>query len=181
MRNSAPALVVELSPDRPLRLAALLLPAAALAAIGAWAWVQFSADHDGADHITAIALTCGALVIVTLLAARRAHAVACHPGLLQARANLPAWQATHLNWDGVGWALTRSDGAGREACLISVQIDANGWLLLHLRGQRGQPDGRREHWTCWLALAQHKLSADWHTLRCALYSKSLPPDRINDR
>jgi hypothetical protein len=170
MRNSAPSVIIELAPDRLYGALALLLPAFALVALAVWAWVQLSPDHAGSEHVVAIASTSALLACMTLLAARRLHALARHPGLLRAKSTVPSWQATHLNWDGQAWSLMRSDDGSRQACQVAVRLDAGSWLLLQLRALPGQPNAAPVPWTCWLALAQHRLPTDWHALRCALYS-----------
>jgi hypothetical protein len=178
MRNSAPAVVVELAPDRLHVVLALLLPAGALMALAAWVWVQLDPQHSGADHVGAIVMTSAVLAAMTLLAARQLLAQARQPGRIRAAWGAPVWQASHLNWDGLTWALVCNTDGSRQTCRVSVRLDAGAWLLLQLRALPNQPTDR---WTCWIALAQHQLPAHWHALRCALYSSSPPPDRLNDR
>jgi hypothetical protein len=181
MRNSAPAVIVELAPNRLHVVLALLLPSGALVALATWVWVQLSPQHGGMEQVGALASTAAALAAMTLLAARNLLAQARQPGRLRAARGAPIWQASHLHWDGLAWALTRNTDGSRQPCSVAVRLDAGTWLLLQLRALPVQAGDRPEHWTCWLALSQHQLPADWHALRCALYSSRPPPDRINDR
>ncbi|MBK6850138.1 MAG: hypothetical protein IPG93_00655 [Burkholderiales bacterium] len=178
MRNSAPALTVELGPNRLFALAAWLLPGVAIAALAAWLWVHV--DHDGSGRLGIVSLSASALGVITLLAARHTLSIGRRPGRIDTESP-HCWQATPLNCDRQTWGLVRQPDASRLACQVAVRLDTGGWLLLHLRALPVLQGDTSQAWTCWLALAQHQLPCDWHSLRCALYSTRPPSPPLNDR
>ncbi len=180
MRNSAPPLTIELRPDRLFVLAAWFLPAMAVAALAAWAWGHVDPGNDGSGRLGIVIPGAAALAVLTLLASRHALSIARHPGRIGTRSTA-CWQASHLNWNGQTWGLVRQPDASRLDCLVTVRLDAGSWLLLELRGLPDLQSVTPQVWTCWLALAQHQLPCDWHSLRCALYSARPPPPPLNDR
>lgn len=70
----------------------------------------------------------------------------------------PVWQ---LRWDGHGWWLA-APGADARPGELRLCLDLGAWLLLRFAA----PGGPR----VWLPLQRAGLEADWHALRCALYS-----------
>ncbi|QDL38879.1 hypothetical protein [Rhodoferax sediminis] len=93
-------------------------------------------------------------------------AVACV--LAGAGVALAGWLASplgELQWDGVGWCwLARGAGGEQVAGLLTVHLDLQRCLLIHLRGAGC---GRR-----WLWLEQRREPARWDDLRRAVYSRA---------
>jgi len=127
---------------------------------------QVSLRRFGAWRIAVIALTvAGAAAMAGWLVGRDPPAPA---GLLMlvSAAALPLfgcavslWRvpAHSLRWDGQVWQLDTAPGE------VSVTIDLGPWMLL-----RFSPEGqRRGHW---LPVQRRGLEAQWHALRCAVYS-----------
>lgn len=91
------------------------------------------------------------------------------------------WQ---LAWDGRDWWLaiavvgaTTALGSGRRG-EISVALDLGGALLLRFSSAESRQGGGPAKWwhrPVWLPLHRDGLPVHWHSLRCALYSPSLPP------
>lgn len=69
-----------------------------------------------------------------------------------------------LDWDGRGWRLNVG-GPGRDGCRVDlgVAIDLGGWMLLE--SVEAGTGVRR-----WLAVSRGQDRAEWHLLRCAVYS-----------
>jgi hypothetical protein len=87
----------------------------------------------------------------------------------------PRW---HLRWDGQAWWLA-APGAEPRAGELRLSLDLGAWLLLQFRAAPGGPRlGRR----VWLPLQRRGSPADWHALRCALYSPrpAADPPRATD-
>ena len=105
-----------------------------------------------------------------VLIASLAVAGALWVALASASARVPP--AT-LRWDGQHWHLGRamsSDGAAL-AGELGVAIDLGPWMLLRFRPLA---PGRRRTPT-WLPVQRRGLEAQWHALRCAVYSPRPPP------
>ena len=68
-----------------------------------------------------------------------------------------------LDWDARRWALHSPAGAAQEGEL-AVAIDLGPWLLLRFRP--AAPPRRAR----WIALQRAAHAAQWHALRCAVYS-----------
>lgn len=77
-----------------------------------------------------------------------------------------------LRWDGRLWHLAQDAPAAPSAHSGSLApvFDGGGWLLLRLRHVGGA--GLR---STWLALSRADMPADWHALRCAVYSPRPAP------
>ena len=80
------------------------------------------------------------------------------------------WRAAPLSlrWDTQRWHLGPADTAGHEpwAGELNVMIDLGPWMLLRFR-----PDpSSAERGARWLPVQRRGLEAQWHTLRCAVYS-----------
>ena len=70
-----------------------------------------------------------------------------------------------LVWDGSRWQLGEPPPA--VACDCTVALDFGAWMLLRCRSNR----------TFWLPLERGDLGADWHPLRCTVYSPRPAPVR----
>jgi len=128
---------------------------------------QVSLRRFGAWRIAVIVLVvAGAAATAGWLAGRDPPA---STGLLMlvAAAALPVfgcaaslWRvpAKNLRWDGQAWQLDASPGE------LSVAIDLGAWMLL-----RFSPEGQRRS-SHWLPIQRLGLEAQWHALRCAVYS-----------
>ena len=73
-----------------------------------------------------------------------------------------------LRWDTQRWHLGPADTAGQEpwAGELNVVIDLGSWMLLRFR-----PDAANSLRAArWLPVQRGGLEAQWHALRCAVYS-----------
>ena len=73
-----------------------------------------------------------------------------------------------LRWDAQRWHLGPADSAGHEPWVgdVQVAIDLGAWMLL-----RFKPDvAGKGRAVTWVPVQRRGLEAQWHTLRCALYS-----------
>ncbi|MEO7337237.1 MAG: hypothetical protein ABIV63_11705 [Caldimonas sp.] len=73
-----------------------------------------------------------------------------------------------LSWDGRAWHLGPID-AEPQPGKLRVALDLGAWMLL--RFESITPRRR----TTWLPLQRRGLEADWHALRCAVYSPQPAP------
>ena len=146
--RAAPAVSLTVRPSLHWQAALALLAAAAVVSTGLWAWRRGDAASGGA----AVAVT--ALALHTLRAARHRPALG-------------------LRWDGQSWWLSEpasasaATGGEPRQGEVELALDLGSWLLLSFR-PRGP--GRRVARRRWLPLQRAGLEADWHALRCALYS-----------
>ena len=125
------------------QVAVAVVGTAALSATAAWAWATWdSQPASGQALVAAIAVGLSLATLGLALALGRVEA-----GLLTCR-------------DGV-WAFT-TDKGGRRSGALEVAIDLGAFLLLRIA------DGRRTR--AWLPIQRRGLEADWHALRCAVYS-----------
>ncbi len=106
----------------------------------------------------------GATALAALLAA------ACLGAALQGLRPVPP---TRLRWDGQRWfvGVAGPDGDDPGAADLSVAIDLGGWMLLRVRRQ----DAPRWRGAVWLPAQRRGHEAQWHALRCAVYS---PPPAV---
>ncbi len=77
-------------------------------------------------------------------------------------------RARSLRWDGQGWHLGATGAVADDAAPgeLSVMIDLGPWMLL-----RFDPDiGAAHPRAVWLPAQRSGLEAQWHALRCAVYS-----------
>jgi len=83
-------------------------------------------------------------------------------------ASLSAVVPLTLRWDGQGWTLGPAAPAGNEPWPgdVTVCIDLGNWMLLRFRHRSS---GRLPKVT-WLPVQRRGQPAQWHALRCALYS-----------
>jgi hypothetical protein len=123
---------------------ALLLLAAAVAL--AW-WVTVPAPIPGATILAALL------------------AVACLGAAALGSRPVPP---TRIRWDGQRWLTGPHGPAGDDlaAADLSVAIDLGVWMLLRLR----RPDASRWRGIAWLPAQRRGHAAQWHALRCAVYS-----------
>ena len=95
--------------------------------------------------------------------------------LVGAAALLPlAWslariRVVRLGWDGQGWTVQMAPlrpGVAPAPGDITVAVDLGPWLLLRFHPQAGS------RWSLpqWLPVQRRGIEAQWHGLRCALYS-----------
>lgn len=145
--RSAPAVSLRVAAAPHWRAALLGLAALALVSVGTWALQR--RDVPG---ILAF-LTVVALAAHCLWRARRRPAM-------------------RLSWDGDRWSLARVGQAEPQTGEIAVALDLGAWLLL--RFQAGPHSAGRPR-QVWLPLQRAGLEADWHALRCALYSPRPKP------
>ena len=146
MRGAAP-LQVSVTRYEWWRAVLLLLATGACAAMLAWWWTQPVPVPQWASATAAI----GTLV-----------SLACVAGL---------WRrpALTLRWNRQCW-LVACEGAAEQPGDLAVAIDLGAWMLLRFvpAGTQGSPRVRRR--TDWIAVQRRGLEAQWHALRCALYS-----------
>ena len=78
-----------------------------------------------------------------------------------------------LRWDGQQWHLSLEASRGHDSWpgALSVVMDFGSWMLL--RFQADAPAGRQS--VTWLPVQRRGLEAQWHALRCAVYSARPAP------
>lgn len=140
--RAAPAVSVKVT-AAPHWLAALLA-LAALALLSTAAWALQRGDATG-------------VVAFLAVAAFASHCL---------------WRALRrptlrLGWDGERWWLAPEGEAEAQAGELAVALDLGAWILLRFRAAPNAAVRRRQ---VWLPLQRTGLEADWHALRCALYS-----------
>jgi hypothetical protein len=153
--RAAPAVSLSVRPSPHWRAALALLAAVALGSTVAWAWQRGDALSAGA------AAAVGLLALHVLRSARR------RPPL-------------GLRWDGQAWWLSepgRPGGDPRPGEVV-LALDLGAWLLLAFHPHAGVPGPARRRW---LPLQRAGLEADWHALRCALYSPRPAAPPADDR
>lgn len=139
--RAAPAVAVDVKPSAHWRAALLVLAGTSCASTAVWA-----SQRGG----PAAALVFGVVAALALAVLR------------------PAWRMPvhRLRWDGQGWwlaAVPATEAPGE----LHVALDLGAWLLLRFRPAPQAAGARRGRW---LPLQRRGLEADWHALRCALYS-----------
>jgi hypothetical protein len=84
-----------------------------------------------------------------------------------------------LRWDGLAWHVGPGVSVEHELLsgTLSVSIDLGHWMLL-----RFQPDDARlQSGAIWIPVQRKGLEAQWHALRCAVYSarpETAPTSRV---
>ena len=75
---------------------------------------------------------------------------------------------TRLHWDGQRWfvGVGGPESSDPSATDLTVAIDLGGWMLLRLLRQ----DAPRWQRPLWLPAQRRGHAAQWHALRCAVYS-----------
>ena len=139
--RAAPAVVVDVKPSAHWRATLLVLAGAACASTAVWAWQR------GGPAAALVFAMVAALAVTVLRSAWR----------------MPVQR---LRWDGQGWWLAVAVPATETPGRLHVALDLGAWLLL--RFQPAPDAGARR--ARWLPLQRRGLEADWHALRCALYS-----------
>jgi hypothetical protein len=151
-----PSCVVELRRFGVWRSAVALVAVAAIAAMAAWAGLALAnrASDSAAIAAVATALAGLSLWLAASLARVDGGTLACVDG---------------------GWTLAyRRYGVDRiEAGALTVALDLGSFLLLTLT----RTGGPRRLARRWLPVQRRGLEADWHALRCAVYS---PPPAASD-
>ena len=157
--RASPAIDVMLTRFGVWRTAVALLAAAAVAAV--WAW--WSTWDTSPPHNVSIALLAALVTVSGVIVA-----------LAASLARVPC---TALRWDGQGWQMWR---VRRERAAVGepvagevfIAIDLGVWMLLRFEpAVRGL--GLR---TVWLPVQRTGIEAQWHALRCALYSPRPAPN-----
>jgi len=144
--RASPAIHVHVSRfDLWLAAVGLLLVAAA-ASLGAWLWLRREIMS-----MPALGLAAGAGAASLAMAA-----------------TLLGRTPRSLRWDTQQWHLGPVSASGDEpwSGRITVAVDLGGWMLLRFEHDAPRP-GRR---TTWLPVQRLGLGAQWHALRCAVYS-----------
>ncbi len=149
--RASPAFEVSLHRFGAWRAAVLLLAALGLAAIAAWLITRERPIGLAALITAAFAATMSAGWAISL------------------------WRvpAVGLRWDGQIWHLgaPASTPDGAAAGELRVVIDLGPWMLLCFRA--AEPERRSP--MVWLPVQRRGLEAQWHALRCAVYSPRPAP------
>jgi len=132
---------------------------------GAWRWVVVAL---AATSFSALAAWIGSRLVENSLAMPVGICMA------SALAAVMAWRALKpaplgLRFDGQCWHLLASapfDESGRPGD-VTVVMDLGLWMLLRFDAHAGEMHERCRRW---LAVDRHELRAQWHGLRCAVYS-----------
>jgi hypothetical protein len=131
---------------------------------------QVTLRHFGVWHSAVVLLaTAGALLVGSWLLAREEISVvervilAATGALSLGALAASLWRipVQRLRWDGQAWHLDSVSGE------LTMKIDLGFWMLLHFRPE---PTGT----ACWLPVQRRGLEAQWHGLRCAVYSPRPP-------
>ena len=148
--HPAPPLSVRLARSPALRLAAVFISAAALAALAAWLVLHWPDDSAPmrAGRLGLCAITLGLAVQAWRRTAAR------------------AWI---LSWSGQRWTLRPPEAAPatERAGALQVRLDLAGWLLLEFVPETADGADTRH---IWLMPSRFALCGQWHALRCAVYS-----------
>jgi hypothetical protein len=142
--RAAPACQVSLRRFGAWRAAVLGLAALGIASIAGW---TFTRDRP-LDTMLIVATVLSASTIAVL-------------GASLIRRTRP----TDLRWDGLAWHLVPVGDAAMSGEL-RVAIDLGPWMLLRFTPALPEAYPR----TVWLPVQRRGLEADWHALRCAVYS-----------
>ncbi len=146
--RAAPACQISLRRFGVWRSGVLALAALGVAVMAAWLITRESALLSPSS----VAAACATLLLAT------------------AGASLAKMPAVDLRWDGLVWHLGPPAGepiAGE----LRVAIDLGAWMLL--RFAPASPQARPR--ITWLPVQRRGLEAQWHALRCAVYSPRPAP------
>lgn len=140
--RAAPAVRIDfLQPTPALRALGALLVALAAAAFGGWLALSLRGAPVMAAMIAAVLAALAATLVVRATPGRPAA----------------------LGWDARRWTLAMA-GADALEGELAVAMDLGGMLLL-----RFEPEPAA-HPVRWIALRRAEHAAQWHALRCAVYS-----------
>lgn len=150
MRASAP---IEVALNRSGLWRGALIGLAAASACVMAAWIVLSREQQ-----TRVALV-GAGVMTLVVVALASAGGRVGPALLR--------------WDGLRWQLTERARSSHPPAVgdLHVAIDLCFWMLLRFAADA--PGGRRR--ITWLPVQRRGLEAQWHGLRCAVYSPQAAP------
>jgi hypothetical protein len=135
-----------------LRTAAFFFGASLLAALAAWAALHWPVDAPPRRVARALVW-----LVAAALAVRAWRQTEPHTGL--------------LSWDGSRWLWQTDPGTAAAAPPrpgeLHVRLDLERWLVLEFIPAES-PDAHKHH--IWLTPGRKALPAQWHALRCAVYS-----------
>ena len=137
---------------------------------GVWRWAVLGSVAAGAGVMVAWLML---LPSASLTGTVRWPATVAAFGLLVLGAAAARVQPVSLRWDGQHWHLGPPALAGREPQRgeLRALIDLGPWMLL-----RFEPvDSTWHHRSTWVPAQRRGLEAQWHALRCAVYSPRPPP------
>ena len=163
--RAAPPLTFTLRRFGAWRAALLLLALTGCALMALW-WLTFAPPRPG--WAAGVALAGVSLSLLPL-------------------AELQRLRALTLNWDGLQWQLVAEHGQGVTSTgHATVALDFGGWILLRFVTVAG---GRPARWSgrggssVWIALQRRGLEAEWHAIRCTVYSPvpARPPGVVPTR
>lgn len=142
--QAAPAVAVEVKPDRVTRLALGGLACVSLAV--AMVWAAQRGDEIGWGVLALVAIG----LLVTL------------PGLVRMPDRL-------LRWDGQVWHLGRPDRQAESVAVgqVAVALDFGDWMLLRFESTPLSTAGARR----WLPMSRATIGPSWHALRCAAHAR----------
>ncbi len=150
--RAAPPLAFTVRRFGAWRAVLVALALAGCATTAAW-WHAVGPFATGLDIL--VNLACLACALLPLVEACRLH----------------AWL---LRWDGALWHVGRATVGTDELRTgrLRVVLDLGPWLLLRFAaGPAPRPDARpRRGSSAWIALQRQDLEAEWHAIRCTLYS-----------
>ncbi|WP_295640706.1 hypothetical protein [uncultured Methylibium sp.] len=142
--QAAPAVAVEVKPDRVSHLALCGLAGVSLTVAVVWAMQR--GDKLG----------WGVLVLVVI-------------GLLVALPGLLRMAIRRLRWDGQVWHLSTQDRLAEPAAVgqVAVALDLGDWMLLRFEpASRSTAAAQR-----WLPVSRETIGPSWHALRCAVHAR----------
>lgn len=142
--QAAPAVAVEVKPDRASRLALGGLTGVSLAVAAVWAMQR--GDEIGWGVLALVVI--GSLVTL--------------PGLLR-------MADRRLRWDGQAWHLSRPDHQAEPAAVgrVAVALDVGDWMLLRFESTPLSTAPARR----WLPVSRATIGPSWHALRCAAHAR----------
>ena len=147
--RAAPACQVSLQRFGAWRAVVLGLAALGIASIAGWTLTR---DRPLETLLIAAAVLCA--LTTAVLGASLFHGT----------------RATHLRWDGLVWHLGPIGDAATPGDL-RVAIDLGPWMLLRFTSALPEVSRRPR----WLPVQRRGLEAEWHALRCAVYSPRPAP------
>lgn len=150
--HSAPAFALELSPDRLWRRLCRGLAGLSLLTLAIWLVWHVRTDDTDLRLVTALALAAGLCVLPALRT-------------LTGSAGRLVWQPAHGLWQ-----IDNSTPAG-PAGTVDCLVDLGDWMLLRHTAPAAPGS---QLWptptTRWLPLSRRDHPAQWHALRCAVFS-----------